>query len=141
MTNNAKTISVCRRRTLLIAQLLLTLIILFIGYRHLVNPAPFIQLLPYGFPLPSFSVWISGVAELVLGIWWWLPRRYYGHWGALLVFLMLLVYLPLHIIDAFRTDPVIASKVAADVKMWVAWGRIALQGVFLYATWQIFRHK
>lgn len=121
------------------AQILLTIILLFIGYRHLVNPAPFVQLLPSWFPLPEFAIWISGIVELILGIWWWFSRRYYGHWAAFLVFLMLVVYLPLHIIDATRPEPIISSAVDAGMKPVVAWARILFQFLFLFLTWKIYK--
>ena len=45
---------------------------------------------------------------------------------------MLLVYLPIHVIDLMRDNPVIGSKL-------IAWLRLPMQFVLIWATWQL--HK
>lgn len=61
----------------------------------------------------------GGIAALVL----YRPTR---RFGALAFAALMVVFLPIHVVDAFRDDPVIGSPA-------VAWIRVAMQFVLIYA--------
>lgn len=101
-----------------------------VGIMHLVSPGKFIEMMPYPIPYKHFLVAFSGWVEILLGLGLFVPL--FRHWITLLVIAMLLVYLPIHVIDLMRDNPVIGSKL-------IAWLRLPLQFVLIWATWQL--HK
>ena len=61
---------------------------IFAGYNHLANPAFYLAIMPPDLPNPEWLNVISGLAEIVLGVFLLEPRtRIYAAWGiiALLV--------------------------------------------------------
>ena len=61
---------------------------IFAGYNHLANPAFYLAIMPPDLPNPEWLNLISGLAEIVLGVFLLEPRtRVYAAWGiiALLV--------------------------------------------------------
>lgn len=101
-----------------------------VGILHLVRPGQFITMMPGFIPYPHFWVAFTGWVEIGLAAGLLVPL--FRHWITLLVIAMLVVYLPVHVIDLFRENPVIGSKTVALV-------RIPLQFVLIWATWQL--HK
>lgn len=86
----------------------------------------FPEFVPVGWQL--WAIYVSGVAEVALGIGLVIPK--YREWSALLVFLMLVVYLPLHIRDLMIDHPVMRSHTAAII-------RVIAQFLVLYLMWMI----
>lgn len=69
-----------RRKTLLLW--LMAFAYVFAGYNHLSNPAFFVGIVPPGLPNPEWLNVISGLAEIVLGVFLLEPRtRVYAAWG------------------------------------------------------------
>ena len=55
---------------------------IFAGYNHLANPAFYLALMPPDLPNPEWLNVISGLAEIVLGVFLLEPRtRIYAAWG------------------------------------------------------------
>lgn len=50
-----------------VARLVLAAAMIVIGVLHFTNPDPFVRIMPPWLPAPLWLVWISGVAEIVLG--------------------------------------------------------------------------
>lgn len=86
------------------------------GIAHLATPLSFAPLVP-GF-LPAVPVlFVAGLVQIAIGalaIW---PRS--RAWGGLAFAMLCAGYLPLHLWDFFRPDPVFAPPVAAGVRVLV----------------------
>jgi uncharacterized membrane protein len=55
---------------------------MFAGYNHLANPAFYLAIMPPDLPNPEWLNVISGLAEIVLGVFLLEPRtRIYAAWG------------------------------------------------------------
>ena len=103
--------------------------LLIAGIAHLVTPGKFIEMMPNSIPYKHFLVALSGWVEIALGVGLFIPPV--RHIAAILILAMLIVYIPIHVVDLFRDQPVIGSKVAA-------WIRLPLQLVLMGMTWTLF---
>lgn len=101
------------------------------GVAHLTAPAQFIPLVPQFLPAGPILA-ITGVVQLVIGlaVLWPAWRR----WAGLAFAMLCLGYLPLHLWDYIRPDPVFAPPVAATV-------RVAVQLVFVWIGLHLWRQK
>lgn len=84
------------------------------GTAHLIKPEMFYTLIPTPFP-PWLSVVLSGVIELVIGIAVLIPRS--RAWAGLAFAVLCLAYLPLHLWDFFRPDPVFKPPLVAGTRV------------------------
>ncbi|MCU0649258.1 MAG: hypothetical protein MUF00_14770 [Gemmatimonadaceae bacterium] len=101
------------------------------GVSHLVAPEQFMALVPR--PLPPHAVlYITGVVQLAIGgsVLWSRTRRAAGFAFAVLC----LGYLPLHLWDFVRPDPVFTPPVAASI-------RVAVQLVFIATGFTLWRRR
>lgn len=90
-------------------------LLLVAGVAHLLAPDLFLRIMPDWAPWKYFWVVVSGIAELLLGVGLLLPRwRVLSAW---LVIAMLAVYLPVHVLDLLRDQPVVGSKLIAIVRL------------------------
>jgi len=104
------------------------------GVMHFVVPDVYAQIVPPVFPRPLALVYLSGVAEIVLGVGVLLPRtRRYAAWG--LVFLLVAIF-PANVYMA--THDVVLEGVPA----WASrpsdaatWARLPLQLVLVGWAW------
>lgn len=98
------------------------------GAAHLLLPEPFFRAVPD--PLPQLAVvYISGLAELAIGVGVLVART--RALAALAFALLCLAYLPVHVWDFFRPDPIFPVPWAAGARMLVQGGLIAL-GLWLW---------
>jgi uncharacterized membrane protein len=104
-------------------------IMVLAGIAHLIKPAVYVALVPAF--LPAYAViYISGVLEFGIGLGIFLPR--FRSIAALLLFIMMVGYLPLHIWDVFREKPAIGSHELALV-------RLPIQFVLIIWAWFIYK--
>lgn len=77
--------------------------------------------------LPKLMInYVSGVVEILLGIGLlFTATKYWSAWG---VFILMIVFLPLHVIDLFRDKPAIGSKPVAVV-------RLVIQFLLIWGAW------
>ena len=115
------------QRTKYILSVVFGLILLIAGFKHFQSPASYYPFIP-GFMPAALSNYLGGAAELTLGIGLFLPA--YRHAAAFGVLLLMILFLPLHVIDAFRTHPAIGSKTIAYI-------RLPLQFVLMAWAWWI----
>jgi uncharacterized membrane protein len=100
----------------------------FAGITHWLKPKLFKRFIPNFLP----KLWINyivGILELSVGIGLFLTD-YYQHAGALM-FILMVIFLPIHIWDVFREKPAIGSKKIAYI-------RLPLQFVLLYIAYFIY---
>jgi len=95
------------------------------GINHFIRPAFYAGFIPDWLPLLTVN-YATGIIEVALGFGMIIPRsRRSAGIGTLL---LMLFFLPLHLIDALRENPVIGSRL-------FAWIRLGLQFVLIYWAW------
>lgn len=84
------------------------------GLSHLMTPQGFAPLVPSF--LPALPVILgAGVLQIAIGLAAVIPR--YRIWGGLAFAALCFGYLPLHVWDFFRPDPVFPPPVAATIRV------------------------
>ncbi|MGB3627623.1 MAG: hypothetical protein WA989_17475, partial [Henriciella sp.] len=96
------------------------------GALHLFVPAPFFAIVPDWMP-ELWVVWLSGLIELAIGIAVLIPRT--RALAGLAFAGLCLGYLPLHVWDFFRADPVFPVPWGAGARIMV---QLALIGLGLW---------
>ncbi len=109
--------------------LLVALVMIAGGAAHLAAPEGFAPLVPAFLPAIPI-IYGTGVVQIMIGIGALLPRT--RNLAALAFAALCAVYLPLHLWDFVRPEPVFAPPVAASI-------RVAVQLAFImagYTLWQ-----
>lgn len=102
---------------------------IFGGINHFIKPEMYAPFIPDF--LPSLSInYLTGIAEIAVGVGVFIPR--FRSIATLGILLMMLIFLPLHILDVFKENPAIGSHQAAII-------RLPLQ--FLLIAWAWYIHK
>lgn len=111
-----------------IVSILLAVLMLVSGVYHLWNPKFYLPIVPAFLPFPLAVVYLSGMVELLLGIVTLFLNQKYTKYGLFGIFVLMLVFLPLHFTDALRDQPVIGSSTVAYIRLffqfvliWLAW--------------------
>lgn len=101
------------------------------GAAHMVGPQQFAPLVPPF--LPAVPVILAaGAVQIVIGLAAIWPRM--RALGGLAFAALCAAYMPLHLWDFFRPDPVFAPPVAATL-------RVAVQGLFIWAGIALWRRS
>ena len=103
------------------------------GVLHFVAPELYVQIIPPFLPAPLALVYLSGVAEIVVGVGVLVPRtRRYAAWATIA---MLIAIFPANVYMA--TSMVVVDGIGgSDPSPLIRWGRLPLQGVLiLWAYW------
>ena len=104
------------------------------GANHFVSPEFYVQIMPPYLPWHLPLVWISGVAEILLGVLLLIPKtRQLASWG--LVALLVAVF-PANLHMALN-DVMIDGAPAAPA--WALWLRLPLQAVLIAWAWWVGR--
>jgi uncharacterized membrane protein len=104
-------------------------IMILAGLVHFFEPGTYVAMVP-GF-LPAYVViYLSGVIEIAVGMGAFILR--FRTLATLVLLLMMIVYLPLHIIDVFKVHPAIGSQELALF-------RLPFQFVLIAWAWFIYR--
>ncbi|MCH3885940.1 DoxX family protein [Tenacibaculum aquimarinum] len=107
------------------------LFLIYAGYMHFKKPTFFNGFIPK--PLPKLTVnYIAGFIEIAIGFG--LLFNQSAKNAALCFFILMLIFLPLHIWDLTKEKPAIGSKKLATI-------RIPLQFVLLYGAYLIYLHS
>jgi uncharacterized membrane protein len=101
------------------------------GMNHFINPQIYSPFIPNWMPLLLTNI-LTGIVEVALGIAL-LLKRYRQH-AAFGVFILMLVFLPLHVLDVFKEHPAIGSKTIALI-------RLPIQFLLIYCAWYIYKTK
>lgn len=111
-----------------IVSILLAVLMMVSGVQHLWNPDFYMPFVPEFLPFPLAIVYLSGIVELLLGVVTLFLNQKYTKYGLLGIFLLMLIFLPLHIADAFREQPIIGSPNLAYIRLfiqfllvWLSW--------------------
>jgi uncharacterized membrane protein len=100
------------------------------GFNHLVNPAFYAAIIPPGLPSPEWLSLLSGLAEIVLGVFLLEPRaRPFAAWG--IVALLIAVFpANLYVTSQNLGGPDFAPGAG---NAFANWARLPLQ--FVFAAW------
>ncbi|MEO8066319.1 MAG: MauE/DoxX family redox-associated membrane protein [Flavobacteriales bacterium] len=84
------------------------------GIAHFLKPELYASFIPDALPMRLVN-YLVGALELSLGVGVFFPR--YRYLATLGIFILMVAFLPLHVVDAFRDEPVIGSKLLAYVRL------------------------
>lgn len=102
------------------------IVLLLAGIYHFVNPDFYGPFMPSWFPKQLANA-AGGLAEILIGIGLLIPQwRGYALWAACG---LMIIFLPLHVIDLFRTKPMIGPH-------WVAFIRLLVQFLLIWWLWR-----
>jgi uncharacterized membrane protein len=104
----------------------------FAGFNHLVNPAFYLAIVPPGLPDPEWINLISGLAEIVLGVFLLEPRvRVFAAWG---IIALLIAVFPANLYVAVENVGVPSGEPGTGNAV-VNWGRLPFQALFVAWAW------
>src|SRR6218665_325780 len=93
------------------------------GVYHFVNPGFYLKIMPPYFPFHKAAVWVSGLAEVLLGVGLLFEHsRSFSAYG--IIFLLVAVF-PANVYMA-------TSEKFHKVPAWIKWGRLPLQFVLVW---------
>jgi len=120
-----------RERARAIVRVLLAVAMAGVGVDHLVDPIPFVNIVPRELPMPLVLVYVSGVCEIALGLGLLVPKiRRLAGLG--LVALYVAVF-PANINMAVRG---LSPNPQHPIPSWIAWARLPFQVLFIaLALW------
>ncbi len=95
---------------------------------HLIKPKLFKHFIPDGLPKNTIN-YIVGVIEFTLGLGLLFPRS--KAYAAMGIFILMILFLPIHIWDVTKERPAIGSKKLAMI-------RIPLQFLLMYFAWILY---
>ena len=97
------------------------------GISHFLQPELFQAFIPEFLPQELIN-YAAGLFEIIVGCaYFFKPTRWLF---AQLIFLMMIVFLPLHVIDVFKEFPAIGSKTMAYI-------RLPIQFVLIFWAWKV----
>lgn len=113
---------------ILIIRIVFGCFFIFAGVMHFVKPKVFNRFIPDFLPKTAIN-YIAGALEIIIGMGLIIPKTTKN--AALLMFALMVVFLPIHIWDVFREKPAIGSKKLALI-------RIPLQFLLLFIAYLIY---
>ena len=102
------------------------------GIYHLYNPEFYVPIVPPRFPFLLAVVYLSGIIELLLGIITLFLNQKYTKYGLFGIFILMVIFLPLHLSDALKDQPIIGSHTVANV-------RLFFQFVLIWLSWKSYQ--
>jgi uncharacterized membrane protein len=118
-------------RTKQILMWVMALAYVFAGFNHLMNPEFYLAIMPPDLPNPEWLNVLSGLAEIVLGVYLLEPRtRVLAAWG---IIALLVAVFPANLYVALENVGAGGPGTGAGTANWV---RIPFQAVFIvWALW------
>ncbi len=113
----------------LILTILFALFMIFGGVNHFLKPDMYLPFIPSGLP-GLVIIYLSGIVEIALGVGALIPKT--RPWSTLGILLLMITFLPLHVIDVFKEDSAIGSHQVALI-------RLPIQFVLIAWAWFIYK--
>jgi uncharacterized membrane protein len=112
----------------------MALLYIVAGALHFVVPELYVQIVPPVLPAPLALVYLSGVAEITVGLGLLVPRtRSYAAWATIA---LLIAIFPANVYMAVSMVTIEGAPGAGDPSVLARWARLPLQGVLiLWAYW------
>jgi uncharacterized membrane protein len=102
----------------------------FGGINHFLQPGAYLPMMPPYLPLHLELIYLSGVAEILVGVGVLFPStRRIAAWGAIL---LLVAIFPANVHIALYNVPVFGAEEGAGIFNWI---RLPLQGVLILWAW------
>jgi uncharacterized membrane protein len=102
------------------------------GFNHLMNPGFYLAIIPPGLPDPEWLNLLSGLAEIVLGVFLLEPRvRFLAAWG---IVALLVAVFPANLYVALENVGVPGGEPGTGNAV-VNWVRLPFQAVFVAWAW------
>lgn len=117
------------KKAKLVLAFLFGALIIFAGVSHFLKPAMFLPFIPDFLPQAAIN-YLAGIAEIAVGVGVFIPR--FRSLALLGILVMMVLFLPLHIIDVFKENPAIGSHQAAVV-------RLPIQFVLIAWAWFVYK--
>ena len=111
-----------------VLKIVFALFMVYAGVQHFIKPDFFVPFVPQFLPFKMAVVYVSGLFEIGFGMLLFFKK--YAKMAALGIFVLLLLFLPIHIWDVISETPVIGSKTAA-------WIRLPIQFLLIFLIWKI----
>ena len=100
------------------------------GFNHLMNPSFYVAIMPPGLPNPEWLNLISGLAEIVLGVFLLEPRvRAFAAWG---IIALLIAVFPANLYVALENVGIDGPGTGDPVFNYV---RLPFQALFVFWAW------
>jgi uncharacterized membrane protein len=100
------------------------------GMYHFSKPDTYFPFIPNFLPKETIN-YLVAVVEILVGISVFIPQT--RQLGILIILIMMIAFLPIHLIDTFRQSPLIGTKQ-------VAYQRLGLQLIFVLWAWFVNRN-
>ena len=84
------------------------------GIGHFIDPQKYFAFIPNFLPKAA-SNFLAGLAEIIAGTLLMIPK--FRKLGGLLILIMMVVFLPLHILDIFKENPAIGRHTLAIIRL------------------------
>jgi uncharacterized membrane protein len=108
----------------------MAILYIFAGYNHLANPEFYLAIMPPGLPNPEWLNVISGLAEIVLGVFLLEPRtRVYAAWG---IIALLVAVFPANVYVASQNVGMEGPGTGAGAANYI---RLPFQALFIVWAW------
>ena len=102
------------------------------GFNHLINPSFYLTIVPPGLPEPEWLNLISGLAEIVLGVYLLEPRtRVVAAWG---IIALLIAVFPANVYVTLNNTGVPGGEAGGGNAVF-NWVRLPFQAVFIVWAW------
>jgi uncharacterized membrane protein len=106
---------------------LIALFLIYGGVQHFVKPTFYLAFVPDFIIYKTLVIYISGFAEIICGLLVFIPK--YAFLGMFGIFILMIVFLPVHVLDIFSETPAMGSSRAAYVRLVIQFMLIALTGL------------
>lgn len=94
------------------------------GFMHFIKPKAYLRIMPRYLPSPKLLVYLSGLAEIILGVGLCFAfTKDYAIWS---IIVMLAIFLLVHFYMLS------SAKAGLNLPKWVLWGRVILQFGLMY---------
>ena len=102
----------------------------FAGFNHLLNPDFYLAIMPPGLPNPEWLNLLSGLAEIVLGVFLLEPRtRVYAAWG---IIALLIAVFPANVYVVLENVGPVGPGTGSPIFSWI---RLPFQALFVLWAW------
>ncbi|WP_156152351.1 hypothetical protein [Flammeovirga sp. OC4] len=108
---------------------MLAIVLLISAVAHLLIPEFYAPMIPSFISVELANI-LAAITEFITAVLLLIPS--YKKWGGIAFMGLMVAFLPLHIWDMFRDDPVVGPQPITTI-------RLIFQFVFIYAGWWIFK--
>ncbi len=98
------------------------------GVQHFLKPDFYLPFVPDFLPFKMEVIYLSGLLEIALGALLLLKK--YARLAAMGIFILMVLFLPIHVWDVFSSTPAIGTHKAALI-------RLPFQFLFMAIAWKI----